>query len=347
MDTNELVTIILIIVIPSLLLWTAFYYRNQTAERRRSRGTAIPRAMRPPPGDDILENKRLDRVRIGGIIALLAISIFIIAYWLPEQTRENAFAKQQLQDSLERGKIIFQPPPELPEDAGPAQFRKLEDAISLGMGCATCHGATGEGGSATYTDPVTGKNVTWNAPPLNNVFTRWDDTIVQFTIEQGRPGTPMPTWGVDYGGPMTDQMVTDVMTWLHSLPQNNQPPPGISDRCKSPSGNDMLTCGKQIFAARCAVCHGPQGQGKDQSGKDFEHRWYQGLALWHGKVTHLTKDQQLVTIVNGRRYAFMPDFGETPAQGITVPPYPLSNKQIEAVEQYERTGLPGAGGGSG
>jgi len=346
-SSNEIVTIILIIVVPSALLWAGFYFRTRTPESKRARLSAIPRAMRPPPTDDFLETKRLDRVRIGGIVALFSVTIFIIAYWLPERQRQTAFAQQITAESIHRGSVIFQPPATLPPNATPQQFNKLEESISLGMGCANCHGAKGEGGQAPYTDPITGKNVVWNAPPLNNVFQRWDDTVVEFTIKQGRPGTPMPTWGTQYGGPMTDQMVADVMNWLHSLPTNNQAPTGIPNSCQKPSGKTMLTCGKKIFAARCAVCHGPQGQGKDMSGKSYNQRWFQGLALWHGKVHHLTKDQQYTTIVNGRRYAFMPPWGKAPSQGIPVPPFPLTNQQIQAVEKYERQGLPGAGGSGG
>lgn len=346
MSSNEIVTIVLIIIAPSALLWAFFYLRTRAPGEGGAR-SAIPRAMRPPPTDEVLEGRRLDRMRIGGVIALFALAIFVVAYWLPERQRQTAFAEKQTDDSIHRGSVIFQPPATLPPNAGPAQFNKLEESISLGMGCANCHGAQAEGGQAPYTDPATGKKVVWNAPPLNNVFQRWDDAIVEFTIKQGRPGTPMPTWGVDYGGPMTDQMVTDVMDWLHSLPDNNKPPGGIPQQCKSPSKGQMLTCGKAIFQARCAVCHGPQGQGKDMSGADYDHRWFQGMALWKGKVTHLTPQQQYDTILNGRRYAFMPAWGAAPSQGIPVPRYPLSKAQIKAVETYERTGLPGAGGSSG
>jgi mono/diheme cytochrome c family protein len=102
--------------------------------------------------------------------------------------------------------------------------------------------------------------------------------------------------------------------------------------------------------ARCAVCHGPQGQGKQDPtlvalpgtgvpGIPLQKGpvWYQGMALWHGDVQHLSESEHFFTIVNGRRFAFMPPWGESPAQGIPVPPNPLSDDQINAVMQYERT----------
>jgi hypothetical protein len=58
-------------------------------------------------------------------------------------------------------------------------------------------------------------------------------------------------------------------------------------------------------------------------------------------VRHLAKEQgrdsHFFTIVNGRRFAFMPPFGEAPAQGIPLPPNPLTDDQIRAVMEYERT----------
>jgi len=100
------------------------------------------------------------------------------------------------------------------------------------------------------------------------------------------------------------------------------------------------------------VCHGPEGQGKedptlfddgatldedlaDPTDDDYP-KWYPGAALWKGDVRHLDKELHYLTIYNGRRFAFMPPFGEAPTQGIPVPPNPLTDKQIEAVMKYER-----------
>jgi mono/diheme cytochrome c family protein len=63
------------------------------------------------------------------------------------------------------------------------------------------------------------------------------------------------------------------------------------------------------------------------------------MALWQGDVLHLEKQRHIETVFNGRRYAFMPAFSEAPPQGIAVPPFPLTDAQIEAVVAYERSGL--------
>jgi len=65
--------------------------------------------------------------------------------------------------------------------------------------------------------------------------------------------------------------------------------------------------------------------------------WYQGMALWKGDVGHLSEELHFTTIMNGRRFAFMPTWGEAPAQGIVPPTYPLSDAQIRAVMAYERS----------
>ena len=166
----------------------------------------------------------------------------------------------------------------------------------------------------------------------------------------------MPPWGVEFGGPMTEQMIDDVMAWLESIQVEL---PAISEGCQNPTSSTMESCGQEIFEARCAVCHGPEAQGKEDPatvvinpGDDrcLEStggspdaadcpkgpRWWQGLALWKGDVNHLDETQHLTTITNGRRFAFMPQFGEAPAQGIPAPPVPLTEDQISAVMTYER-----------
>jgi mono/diheme cytochrome c family protein len=334
-DRGDVITIALIVLVPAAILWGLFL---SGARRPRRPGAllGIPQAMRPGQPDEVLEGRRLERIQVAGVLFSIATALFIVAYWFPEAQRQEAFTERFDKESVERGELIFNAPPPLEENADPAEFKAEERKIALGQACINCHGPDGAGGKVPngYIDPVTGKKVEYIAPPLNNVFTRWDEEVVQFTIERGRPGTPMPAWGVEYGGSMTSQMVGDVIAWLKSLPGNNQPPGGISEECSDPEpvgGQNTLSCGKEIFEARCAVCHGPQGQGKDTD------TYHQGMALWHGKVTHLEKYQHIFTVVNGRRFAFMPAFGEAPAQGIPVPPYPLKDSQIRAVVEYERS----------
>lgn len=322
METSDVLLVALIVLVPAALMWAIFLARTGRPARPARPKIGIPHAMRPADPDEVLEGPRLERVQTWGLIATLATAAFIPAYWLPETERQGHFTERFQKDAEHRGELIYAAPPELEEDEDAVSFKKIEEAIQLGQNCAFCHGGNAAGGPVPngYVDPVSGDRVEYNAPPLDDIFQRWDEEIIRFTIERGRPGTPMPAWGVEYGGPMTEQMVSDVIAFLKTFPANNEPPE-LSENAT----------GEEIFEARCAVCHGPEGQGKDDNAL-----WYSGMALWEGDVQHLTEDQHLLTIVNGRRFAFMPAFGEAPAQGIPVPPYPLTEEQIEAVMEFER-----------
>jgi mono/diheme cytochrome c family protein len=347
MDSTELLLIGLLLV-TALVMWGVFLARAGKAGKPAVL-LGIPRAMRPAEADEKLEGPRLTRIMSWGVIATMATAVFIPAYWLGELQRQQAFVDRFDEQSLERGALIFAVPPELPEESDPQAFREAEHALALGMGCANCHGGVDEedpansalGGQVPggFVDPASGKTVAYQAPPLQNVFQRWDEEVVRFTIERGRPGTPMPTWGVAYGGPMTSLMVDDVINWLRSLPGNQEAPEPVSQECKNPAKSDYMSCGEEIFTARCTVCHGPQGQGKEGVPAEGEDQplWYPGLALWKGDVRHLDRKQHITTVSNGRRFGFMPAWAEAPTQGIPVPPYPLTDKQIEAVVTYERS----------
>jgi len=89
--------------------------------------------MRPGAPDSTLEGKRLERIQIGGVLFTLVTAVFIPVYWLPEANRQASFQERFDEESVERGKLVFQQAPPLEEDADPVAFREEERAISLGM----------------------------------------------------------------------------------------------------------------------------------------------------------------------------------------------------------------------
>jgi mono/diheme cytochrome c family protein len=323
LESSDVVLVALVVLVPAALLWAIFLARTGRPGAPPKPRIGIPHAMRPAEPDEVLEGPRLERILTAGLVSTLALAVFIPAYWLPESERNQHFVDRFQEESEHRGKFIYAVPPPLEEDIDAIAFKELEEEIALGQGCAFCHGGDGGGGAVPtgFVDPRTEERVEYQAPPLNNVFQRWDEEVIRFTIERGRPGTPMPAWGVEYGGPMTEQAVTDVIEFLKTFPDNSAPPELAAD-----------ASGQEIFEARCAVCHGPEGQGKED-----DALWYQGMALWQGDVLHMNENLHLSTVINGRRFAFMPAFGEAPPQGIPVPTYPLTEEQIKAVVEYERT----------
>ncbi|MGI8774953.1 MAG: c-type cytochrome [Actinomycetota bacterium] len=340
MESGDLLLIALVVLLPAALLWAVFIARSGRPGKPRRPKLGIPPALRPADPDEVLEGPRLERILIWMLVSILVTAIFIPAYWLPERERQAHFQERYDEDAEHRGAFVYAVPATLDEDVEASEFKEIEEGIALGQGCAFCHGGDGGGGPVPtgFVNPATDEQVQYEAPPLNNVLTRWDDEVVRFTIERGRPGTPMPAWGIEYGGPMNEQAVTDVMAYLKTF-EGNQEPIELPEACGDGAANtDECSTGQEIFEARCAVCHGDRGQGKDDDTK-----WYPGMALWGGDVTHLDEDQHFITVVNGRRFAFMPQFGESPSQGIPIPPNPLTDDQIRAVVEYER-GLPGPSG---
>jgi cytochrome c oxidase cbb3-type subunit 2 len=72
-----------------------------------------------------------------------------------------------------------------------------------GTNCASCHGTTGQGGTA---------------PALNSqeFLTSVNDDQMHGIIAGGIPGTAMPAWLNDYGGPLTDEQIAALVTYIRS-----------------------------------------------------------------------------------------------------------------------------------
>lgn len=72
-----------------------------------------------------------------------------------------------------------------------------------GLNCASCHGVSGEGVSA---------------PALNSqqFLTSVTDEQIHGIVAGGIPGTAMPAWWNEFGGPLTDQQIAAVVAFLRS-----------------------------------------------------------------------------------------------------------------------------------
>ncbi len=87
------------------------------------------------------------------------------------------------------------------------------------LNCATCHGAQGEGGQG---------------PALNSqeFLESTSDAQMHGIIAGGIPGTAMPAWLDEYGGPLTEQQIAAVVAYIRSW----QPTaPSVPD-WRTPSG---------------------------------------------------------------------------------------------------------------
>lgn len=137
----------------------------------------------------------------------------------------------------------------------PARIRADEEAdraFAIGVGgtlyagnCAACHGAMGEGGAG---------------PALNSreLLKMVSDEALFSLARTGVPGTIMPAWGQDFGGPFTDQQVMQIVAFVRSWEPTA---PEIEPETTEP---DPIR-GATIFAQTCAICHGPDGQGTQRA----------------------------------------------------------------------------------
>ena len=185
-----------------------FYALLNRSSNRREVGAELELAPNRKPyyDDETLEGRRLERVQLYGLLLLVVIVIGLPLYWVLEPDRQ-AGAREGLQERLAGwGVLLF-----APTGDNPSAFN-----------CAGCHGGmNATGGSAPYTltDPATGQvsTVTWMAPALNTVFYRYSEDEVRFILTYGRPGSPMPAWGLEGGGPMNAQQIDTVIEYLKSI----------------------------------------------------------------------------------------------------------------------------------
>ncbi|HVE98448.1 MAG TPA: cytochrome c [Mycobacteriales bacterium] len=187
--------------------------KTGTVVRRRGGTPSIPIGYRPAPSDDELETNVLERWMGWMFILTLFLGVFLPVYVLFfEKPRMKDAALEQRAESIERGA---------------AHFALSTEENTSGYGCAQCHGANAQGGVVpNFKSAPTSKPVDYPAPNLREVFQRQLDAkktpteayrFVYETIAEGRPGTPMATWGLGYGGPLNDQQIEDIINYLISI----------------------------------------------------------------------------------------------------------------------------------
>ncbi len=186
--------VLAVIVLAAFVIYLVLNIRSGKPEV----GSEIELAPNRKPyyDDDILETKRLDRslVQALGFLGLVAVALPV--YWLREPGRMENAQVGQVRTFTSRGGELYE-----------AQ-------------CARCHGPGATGGVAarTLTDESGGfvATVTWTAPALTTVLTRFDEDEVRYILNYGRNGV-MPAWGAPGGGPLTEQQLTTLIYYMRSI----------------------------------------------------------------------------------------------------------------------------------
>jgi len=202
-------TVLILAVISAILLFFALIVAISSArEKARQAGPSAPPSRRPGPTDEALEGPLLERYQVAGVALTVFLAVLLPFLYLREPVRQKAAASKELTESVRLGQATFE------------EF------------CARCHGPEAEGGVVKrYVTPgVKGaKPADVQAPNLHEIFSRHPDedvaSVAWTTIQKGRPPTPMPTWGVRYGGPMNDQQITDLVNYLLSIQSDDKDRP--------------------------------------------------------------------------------------------------------------------------
>lgn len=136
--------------------------------------------------------------------------------------------------------------------------------------CTTCHGQNGEGAVG---------------PALNSrgLLKATSDATLGTLIRTGVPGSVMPAWGQAFGGPLTDEQVTQLTVFIRAWEATA---PGLSPKAQAPDP----ARGAATFASTCFICHGDNGQGTKRAPalndsdrlKQFDNDWYRDT-IAHGR----------------------------------------------------------------
>jgi mono/diheme cytochrome c family protein len=313
-----------------------------TAHRTAAPGSEIELAPNRKPylDDDALEGRKLTTALHWALVLMGITAIGLPVYWLREPTREAGGGYDRGQkwfdeNAIEHGKELYSPPPEEGEEGS----RKAH------FNCAQCHGADGQGSTRTFQlkDPVNPdappRAVSWQCPPLDTITLRYRDEEIENILVYGRPGTPMPAWGLKGGGPMNDQQIGDLIAYLHSIsigPDRAKAQAAAALKAaRADAANALKSDGQLLFEANCARCHTKgfsYGEPDVAGGGAFGPSLVDGATLrqfpnitdqvlWVAETAELGKPYGARGVSKG----VMPHFNQT-----------LTKSQIEAIVEYER-----------
>jgi mono/diheme cytochrome c family protein len=149
------------------------------------------------------------------------------------------------------------------------QGRKIEQGASLfASHCSPCHGIKGEG--------VPGRGPTLNSAHLfknrlNELgYSGTLESYIKLTVAGGRPAQSssgpwpqnMPTWSVDYGGPLRNDQVDSVVAYILSW-EEFAVETGEGGALTQVEGDTPEERGRNLFQVRgCIGCHKVAGEGQ-------------------------------------------------------------------------------------
>ena len=190
---------------------------------RRNPAVPSPQNQTEFLDDEELESRRLERSLGWSLLFVAVIAVSLPVYFLFEPSRQSSAEEGFEERAVERGATYY------------ANASMPEYDATLSLLCADCHGADLKGGSAPFVltsedatcDPLAEPSadrpeclpqpVTWQAPALDTALLKYSEEQVREIIIFGRPGTPMPPWGLESDeGVLNEQGITDLIAFIES-----------------------------------------------------------------------------------------------------------------------------------
>lgn len=135
---------------------------------------------RPEPFEPSSLARALDRYLAVGFVFMVVLVVGFVAYRAREPSLRADAERSQRAEYTKVGRELF------------------------AANCAECHGDNGTGGGS--------------APTLNSkqFLTDTPDAQIHVLVAGGISGTDMSAWSLDFGGTLTDEQVTEIVTYLRS-----------------------------------------------------------------------------------------------------------------------------------
>jgi len=135
----------------------------------------------PPPFEPEWLERSLNRYLAWGLVFMVLLLAGFVAYRVREPGLRRDATRSQTKSYTAIGTQLF------------------------AANCAQCHGAQASGGG--------------NAPTLNSqqFLKQTSDDQIRSLISTGVPGSAMSAWSLDNGGTLTDEQVSQIVTYVRSL----------------------------------------------------------------------------------------------------------------------------------